>query len=105
MDAWHAMARIKVPKNHDFRHTFARALRDAIFIPDQHDREQISAYLESQHSSWDSMLWTKAKWLWWRCKHIIPHPNNCTLLFQWFFRPLDHYKMLQLMHHSSMPEL
>ena len=56
MDPWHAMAQIKVPRNHGFRQPFARALRDAIFIPDKDDRKQICAYLATINLSWDSVL-------------------------------------------------
>jgi hypothetical protein len=37
VDIWHAMARIKISKEHGCRRPFARALRDAIFIPDKDD--------------------------------------------------------------------
>ena len=63
MDVWHAMARIKVPKEHGCRRPFAQALRDAIFIPDQKDKLRISNYLTSIGSSWNDVLHLNAKWL------------------------------------------
>jgi hypothetical protein len=64
MDVWHAMAQIKVPKNHGFRRSFSRALRDAMLIPDLDDRKWIEVYLKSIGSSWDDVLQFNAKWLW-----------------------------------------
>ena len=75
IDIWHAMARIKVSKEHGCHRPFARALRDAIFIPDKEDKMRISAYLESISSSWDEVLRFNARWLWKRCKRIIPPPE------------------------------
>jgi hypothetical protein len=63
MDVWHAMACIKVPKEHGFHWPFARALCDAIFIPDQNDKLQITNYLNSFGSSWDDALFSHPKWL------------------------------------------
>ncbi len=76
MDVWHAMARIKVSKDHGCRRPFARALRDAIFIPDQEDKLRISKYLTSIGSSWDEVLLLNAKWLWKHCKCVIPPPEQ-----------------------------
>jgi len=76
MDIWHAMARIKIPKEHGFRRPFARALRDAIFIPDGGDKTRISHYLESIGSSWDDVLRFKATWLWKRCRRTVPPPEQ-----------------------------
>jgi hypothetical protein len=75
LDAYHAMAQIKVPKNHGFTHPFACALRDAIFIPDEEDRARIASYLTSIDSSWDEVLRFNPQWLWKRCKRIIPPPE------------------------------
>jgi hypothetical protein len=75
MDPYHAMARIKVPRNHGFTCPFARALRDAIFIPDEEDRARIASYLTSNNSSWDEVLRFNPQWLWKRCKRIIPPPE------------------------------
>lgn len=75
MDIWHAMARIKVSKDHGFRRAFARALRDAMLIPDLDDKKRIEAYLNSIGSSWDDVLQFNAKWLWKRCKRTIPPPE------------------------------
>jgi hypothetical protein len=69
------MARIKISKEHGCRRPFARALRDAIFIPDKDDKMRISAYLESTGSSWEEVLRFNARWLWKRCKRIIPPPE------------------------------
>jgi len=76
MDIWHAMARIKISKEHGFRRPFARALRDAMLIPDATDKKCISDYLISIGSSWAEMLQFNAKWLWKRCKRIIPPPEQ-----------------------------
>jgi hypothetical protein len=75
MDVWHAMAQIKVPKNHGFRRSFARALRDAMLIPNLDDRKWIEVYLKSIGSSWDDVLQFNAKWLWKLCKRTIPPPE------------------------------
>ncbi|KAF7971123.1 hypothetical protein HWV62_21994, partial [Athelia sp. TMB] len=82
MDPWHAMARIRVAKNHGFRRAFAQALRDAIFIPDEADRKKISDYLDSIGSSYDEILRFKAHWIWKRCKRIIPPPEQLYLAVQ-----------------------
>ena len=76
MDIWHAMAHIKVPKEHGFRRPFARALRDAILIPDAADKNRISDYLPSIGSSWDDVLHFKPSWLWKHCKRTIPPPEQ-----------------------------
>jgi hypothetical protein len=76
MDVWHAMARIRVSKEHGFRRPFARALRDAMLIPDAADKSRISHYLASIGSSWDDVLRFKPRWLWKHCKRTIPPPEE-----------------------------
>ena len=76
MDIWHAMARIRVSKEHGFRRPFARALHDAMLIPDQTDKSRISDYLISIGSSWEHVLQSKPKWLWKRCKRVVPPPEE-----------------------------
>ena len=75
MDIWHAMARVKVSRTHGFRRPFAHALRDAMLIPDEDDRCQITAYLVLIGSTWEEMLLINAKWLWKRCKRVVPPPD------------------------------
>lgn len=74
-DPWHAMDMVTVPRAHGLRAAFARALRDALFVPDKDDRERVSAYLSSTGSSWEEKLRLDPKWLWKRCKRVIPPPN------------------------------
>jgi hypothetical protein len=76
MDVWHAMARIKVSKEHGLRRPFARALRDAILIPDAADKSHVSEYLASIGTSWNDVLCTNARWLWKHCKRTIPPPEE-----------------------------
>ena len=61
MDVWHAIARIKVPKEHGFQQAFAIALQDAIFIPNAEDKTHITAYLHSKNSGWEEKLHTGCK--------------------------------------------
>ncbi|KAF8169717.1 hypothetical protein K438DRAFT_1774100 [Mycena galopus ATCC 62051] len=76
MDIWHAMARVKVSKEHGLRRLFGIALRDAIFIPDEQDKAQIEAYLKTQNSSWDHQLRFNSRWLWHRCRRTVPPPDK-----------------------------
>ena len=76
MDVWHAMACIKVSKEHGLRRPFAQALHDAILIPDAADKSRVSEYLASISTSWNDVLWTKATWLWKHCKRTIPPPEQ-----------------------------
>ena len=76
MDIWHAMARIRISKEHGFRRPFARALRDAMLVPDQNDKSRVSDYLISIGSSWEQVLQSKPKWLWKRCKRVVPPPEE-----------------------------
>ncbi|KAJ7223315.1 hypothetical protein GGX14DRAFT_163855 [Mycena pura] len=71
MDVWHAMARIKVPKEHGMRRQFGIALRDAILIPVPEDRQKIEAYLQTIGKTWD-MLRYNSRWLWRHCRRIVP---------------------------------
>lgn len=76
MDPWHAFNRIRVPKRHGLRRFFARSMRDAVMVPDKQDQAAISAYLESEESSWEEMLQMRPQWLWERCKRTIPGPDE-----------------------------
>lgn len=78
-DAFHFMDLITVPTHHGLRSAYARALRDAIFIPDEEDRRCLSAHLASIGTSWDERLQKDAPWLWARCKRVIPPPEQLFL--------------------------
>lgn len=44
-------------------------------ILDTQDQQQITAYLVSIGLSWEEMLQVNPKWLWKRCKRIVPPPK------------------------------
>ncbi len=54
-----------------------RALRDAIFIPDQQDKDRISRYLSTltPPRDWTYAVRTSATWVWRHCKRLIPPPE------------------------------
>ena len=45
VDAFHVMDRIKVPMHHDFKPSFFRAIRAAIFVLNPEDDRQLKAAL------------------------------------------------------------
>ncbi|KAF8576166.1 hypothetical protein K439DRAFT_1623052 [Ramaria rubella] len=67
-----------ISKTHGLQVSFACALRDALFVPDQEDKKQISAYGASLNPprTWDDLLCNSPSWLWRHCKHIIPPPEE-----------------------------
>ncbi|KAG8932761.1 hypothetical protein FRC00_014144 [Tulasnella sp. 408] len=75
-DCFHVMQGIPISRAHALKRPFARALRDAILIPDAEDRHRISAVLRAADSSWERQLRINPTWLWKRCKRIIPPPEQ-----------------------------
>jgi hypothetical protein len=77
-DAFHIFKRIYIPPTHALSVEFARALRDAIFIPDEDDKQRISAYALTLNPpvSFDALVRTCPAWVWQRCKRIIPPPEK-----------------------------
>jgi hypothetical protein len=76
MDIWHAMARIKVSKEHGLRRVFGIALRDAILIPNAEDKQRIENVLALQGTSWNDRLRSNPRWLWRRCRRSVPPPKE-----------------------------
>ncbi|KAJ7718469.1 hypothetical protein B0H16DRAFT_1797469 [Mycena metata] len=77
-DPFHIFNMFYISAAHGLRIEFARALRDAIFIPDSADKARIVAWGLQQKPprSWDDMLRTNPDWVWRRCKRIIPPPEQ-----------------------------
>lgn len=71
-----ALLEIPISRVHALRRPFARALRDAILIPDAEDRHRLSTVLQAAGSSWERQLRVNPTWLWKRCKRIIPPPEQ-----------------------------
>ncbi|KAF8057979.1 hypothetical protein FPV67DRAFT_1525179 [Lyophyllum atratum] len=98
---WFKLIRTRVPKDpfhlfnmfyisvaHGLRVDFSSALRDALFIPDEADKQRIIVWGAAQNppQTWDYMLRTKAKWLWRHCKRTIPPPEQLYPLVEGVFR-------------------
>jgi hypothetical protein len=77
-DAFHIFNMFYISVAHGLRAEFARALRDAIFIPDPIDKARIVAWglRQTPPKDWNGLLRTSSKWVWRRCKRIIPPPEE-----------------------------
>jgi hypothetical protein len=74
-DVWHLMDQFKISLHHGLRRPFARALRDALLIPDASDKAAVSHVLDTLHTTYDLMVLTNAEWVWARVKRFIPEPE------------------------------
>ncbi|TFK55407.1 hypothetical protein OE88DRAFT_1804266 [Heliocybe sulcata] len=74
-DVFHLMHEFKISVHHGLRRPFARALRDALFIPDPDDKVIIERFLEERQTTWDAMLLYHPCWLFRRVKRIVPPPE------------------------------
>ncbi|KAJ6447607.1 hypothetical protein C8R47DRAFT_1231364 [Mycena vitilis] len=77
-DPFHIFNMFYISVAHGLRIEFARALRDAIFIPDAEDKARIIAWGQRQNppQSWEELLRKRPKWVLRRCKRIIPPPEQ-----------------------------
>ncbi|KAJ7462855.1 hypothetical protein FB451DRAFT_989406, partial [Mycena latifolia] len=93
-DPFHIFNMFYISVAHGLRVEFARALRDAIFIPDPTDKARIISWglRQSPPRDWNSLLRTSSKWLWRRCKRIIPPPEELYPLVAAVFETFGHLK-------------
>lgn len=73
---------------------FARALRDAICIPDPTDKARIVAWgaRQSPPQDWEMLLRKSPAWLWRHCKRIILPPEELYPLVASVFETFGHLK-------------
>ena len=77
-DAFHVMDRIKVPMHHDFKPSFFRAIRAAIFVLNPEDVRQLKAALRvtsKSNKQWDKLLAFNFKFVAQRVRRRIPEPD------------------------------
>ncbi|KAF7377554.1 3'-5' exonuclease domain-containing protein [Mycena sanguinolenta] len=93
-DAFHIFNMFYISVVHGLRIEFARALRDAIFIPDPVDKARIIAWGRRQNppQDWNSLLRSSSQWLWRRCKRIIPPAEELYPLVAAVFKTFGHLK-------------
>ncbi len=79
---------------HGLLHDFALALRDAMFIPDKDDQARIIVWAMSQKPPlrWEDLVARRPKWVWKRCKRIIPPAEE---LFENVSQVFQHYGPLK----------
>ncbi|OBZ79508.1 hypothetical protein A0H81_01196 [Grifola frondosa] len=71
-DIWHLMDQFPISMQHGLRRPFARALRDAFFIPDPEDKAAVVDFLKAKGVTWDHMLYTHSGWLLKRVRRFVP---------------------------------
>ncbi|KAG5643535.1 hypothetical protein DXG03_000676 [Asterophora parasitica] len=74
-DLWHLMDQFKISLHHGFRRPFARALRNAILLPDPEDKAALEAVLTKHNITWDQILLWKPEWVWHCARHFVPRPD------------------------------
>lgn len=63
LDAYHAMKRIEIPKNHIFQYLFTTAFRDALFELNAADKGKLEKYLLSVGQSFEHVYYTRPDWV------------------------------------------
>ncbi|OBZ76307.1 hypothetical protein A0H81_03601 [Grifola frondosa] len=74
-DIWHLMNQFKISQHHGMSRPFARALRDALLIPDPDDKAALEEVLRTHGLSWDHVLLWRSDWVWKRVKRFVPRPD------------------------------
>lgn len=77
-DIFHLMHQFKISMHHGLRRPFARALRDAIFLPDPDDKAAVEGVLSKKNISFDQKVLYKSDWVWQRVKRLVPPPEILT---------------------------
>jgi len=90
-DILHLMAMFKISMHHGLQRPFARQLRDAILIPDPHDKAMLSRFLEEKMDTFEQAVLRRSDWVWRRMKRYVPPPEvlfPCVKLIFQVFGPL-----------------
>ncbi|KAF6742765.1 hypothetical protein DFP72DRAFT_1104354 [Ephemerocybe angulata] len=87
-DIFHVFHMIYIPKSHGLRVTFARILRDAIFLADKEDKRRVESYLArlTPPMTWDECLKVRPEFIKRHCKHVVPPPEQLYDLVSEIFR-------------------
>ncbi|KAI3636130.1 hypothetical protein MIR68_005482 [Amoeboaphelidium protococcarum] len=72
LDAWHAMKRICIPRHHAFQYEFCSQLRDAIFVVNQEDANDVARVLNQKGLNYDDVLYSKPDYILQRVRRLIP---------------------------------
>lgn len=75
-DIWHGMDQFPISVHHGLRRPFARALRDAMLLPDEDDKLRVEAVLKKFDKSFNSMLLSHSSWILRRVKRFAPAPEE-----------------------------
>ncbi|KAG9223671.1 hypothetical protein CCMSSC00406_0008554 [Pleurotus cornucopiae] len=77
-DPFHVLDMFYISVSHGLLHDFLLTLRDTIFIPDKVDKTRIIVWGSTQQPpvAWEELVARRAKWVWCRCKCIIPPPEE-----------------------------
>jgi hypothetical protein len=74
-DIWHLMDQFKISVHHGLRRPFARALRDALLLPDPEDKAAVERVLEKCNTTFAEKVLCKSDWVWQRIKRFVPPPE------------------------------
>lgn len=67
-DVFHLMQMIRVSRKHGLSKPFARDFRDALFVIDESDKENVKSVLEKQGQTWHEKLVKNPDWVFRRVK-------------------------------------
>lgn len=87
-DPFHIFNMFYISATHPLRVRFVQELRDALFIPDQADKDRINAWgaTQSPRQTYEQLRNRDSLWVSQRCKHIIPAPEKLYPLVSRVFR-------------------
>ncbi|TCD61520.1 hypothetical protein EIP91_008291 [Steccherinum ochraceum] len=71
-DIWHLMNQFPISMRHGLRRPFARAFRDAMFLPDPEDKAAVEAILNAHNVTWENMVRYHSTWIWRRVRRYVP---------------------------------
>ena len=76
-DIFHVFNMLYLSMSHTLRKEFGWALHDVIFVSDQEDRMQISAWASHLQppKTFENLQMMLPAWLWKRCRRVIPPPD------------------------------
>jgi hypothetical protein len=69
------MDQFKISVHHGLHCPFARALQDAMLLPDPEDKASIEHVLMKCNTTHSQMVLSKSDWVWQHVKHFVPPPE------------------------------